>query len=814
MNRSQHSPDPAPVSVFSGPVAGLLTAGLIGPPAQPGLLGRVDRYDLLRVLGQGGMGIVFLARDSETGAQVAVKLPRPEFAGDAELVGRFLREARRLQELNHPNLVRVLDVRELKQGGFFVMPYFDRGSLAQLIRPGVPLAREAILETLVPVAEALRVIHSGGLTHRDIKPGNILLGSDGSVCLADFGLARTVLNDSLIRVGQAQCEGTPAYMSPQMVNGEKEDTRCDIYAFGALVYEMLTGRLPYQGETTSSIREQILAGPPKPIREVNPGADIKLTQLAEWAMAREQRDRYANMGDLAADLRRVAEGKAPLGPHGPGRGLRLPFIPLGTPTQRAVAFMALVLCLGVAFWLLWPHPRLRMIDSFGSHQALNWAAAEPAKINELPGKGLLVPNKSDLFFFSASGGLTYPERWTCKVPGTEELNIGLVTDVNGDGLDEAFVNWTVGTNLGISVVNANGFEVAKFNATGAPPSSENRTSTSALCALRFVRADESWDKRPKLLAALNINYGGDTNVPQRALCCFDFQTGSNEWRYPVGPRIEQVELVDLDGDGRKEIVCGTASPHNGYRGLDGQDDDSHSYVFAFSSRGELLWRTNLSGEFTTSRVFTAGLDTNGRPQLVVWVYVHEVYHATNGLYRSKLVRLDHHGRVLEPQYQPGTCIKSCVPVEFTEHGGTKILCADCEGFVHLLTPDLKPELEVRVYEPEPRRAGTLDHTDLRLIKSGRFIPGDQKQVAVQCWYYFVNSFENPGKLAKPMDTQWAEREEILLLNSDLTIKDRYRIRAKSDRGPKWIAKAADMYGDGQDEILLLHDHVEILKFKR
>ena len=655
-----------------------------------------------------------------------------------------------------------------------------------------------------------------GFTHRDIKPGNILLGSDGSVCLADFGLARTVLNDPVIQPGKEQCEGTPPYMSPQMAAGEKEDTRCDIYAFGALLYEMLTGKPPYQGQTTREIRDRILAGPPKPIAEMNPGADPGLVSLAEGAMAREQRDRYASMADVAADLRRVAEAKAPLGPHGLGRGLRLPFIRLGTATRRSVALVALIVCLGTAFWIIWPHPRLRVIHSFDSAQVPNWASAEPAELDGLPGKELLVANGRDLFFFSASGDSVFPGRshWSCRVPGSELIRHLAGSGLNGDGLDEAFVSWTAGTNLGISVVSANGFEVAKFTATGAPLSSENRDVTSYLHPLRFVPAGEAWDKRPKLLAALDVNYGADTNVPQRALYCFDYQTGSNEWQYPVGPRIEHVELVDLDGDGLKEIVCGSAAPDNKYRGLGGEDDDSHSYIFAFSGKGKLLWRTNLSGEYSSSRVFTAGLDADGRPQLVAWVYTIEIYHATNGLYRSKLVRLDHHGRVLEPQYQPGTCIKSCLAVEFREGGPAHIICADCEGYVHLLKPDLTPERKVRVYDPEPRRAGALDCAEACLVKAGRFITGKEKQVAIQYWSQFSDGFTNPGWHDKRRDTTWCERAEILLLDAGLEVKGRYRSNGKTAPAPKWVAKAADMDGDGLDEILLLNDHVQILKFQR
>jgi len=212
-------------------------------------------------------------------------------------------------------------------------------------------------------------------------------------------------------------------------------------------------------------------------------------------------------------------------------------------------------------------------------------------------------------------------------------------------------------------------------------------------------------------------------------------------------------------------------------------------------------------------VFPAGLDADGRPQLVAWVYTTESYHATNGLYHSKLVRLDHDGRVLEPKYQPGPCIQSCLPVSFGERGPTKYLCADCEGLVHVLRHDLTLERKVPVYHPLPRRPGALDRAELRLIKAGRFIPGNESQIAVHCWSCFTDGFTNPGRHDTPMDKARCEREEILLLDAGLKVKGRYRSKGSTAPAQKWVVKAADMDGDGLDEILLLNNQVEILKFR-
>ena len=311
-----------PVSAFSGPIAELVGHGLLSPPNRPGLLASLDRFEILRVLGGGGMGVVLLARETATGAEVAVKMVRPELAADQQVARRFVREAGHLQKLQHPNIVPVREVSDREAAPYFVMPYFAAGSLARRIVPGKPLAADQVREIASQVCAGLQFAHRRGIIHRDLKPANVLCGAEGKVCLADFGLARSMFNDSILEVDGSQCEGTAPYMSPGVAAGNAEDTRCDIYAFGALVYEMLTGEAPYQGRTTKEIREQIVAGPPRPITDLNPAADPRLVMLVEGAMGRQLRERYADMADVAADLQRIGEGRDPVGPHGLGRNVR------------------------------------------------------------------------------------------------------------------------------------------------------------------------------------------------------------------------------------------------------------------------------------------------------------------------------------------------------------------------------------------------------------------------------------------------------------------------------------------------------------
>jgi serine/threonine protein kinase len=812
---TQHGPEDAqsavmpraadpPASGLAGPLPYLALSAMLEPPPRPGLIGVLGRFEILRVIGAGGVGIVFLARDTRSGQTVALKLLRPEFAAMPTVHAQFLKEAQRLQKLRHPNLVPVSEAGETDKTVFFVMPGFERGSLAHMLKPGVPLDTQAALQIALPLSEALQFVHGKGLIHRDIKPGNLLLGEDGAVCLADFGLARSIFNDSIIDVEREQCEGTAPYMSPAVAAGKAEDTRCDIYAFGAVLYEMLTGRPPYQSPTAKGIREQILAGPPRPIQAMNPKADPRLAQVAAWAMAREQRDRYSNMTDLAADLRRVKEGKPPVGPHGIMHAVRWPLLNLPRNLIGYLAIMAGVAAAVAVIWHFWPQWKISRIASFNSPQVPTWTAAETAEWNGVPGKELLVVENNDLLIFSGSG--SYLDKWHCTVPGCDGLNDFLVSGAQPPGRDEALVAWTVGANLGLSLVNANCYELKRFTAVGSEPSSQNRRATSALEPLRTLRSEESPDGRPKVIAALHMNFGGT----QRALCCFDYENQAMLWQQKLGPLLRFAQVLDLTSNGSRDMICGSAAPNNGYKGDDGSDD-SHSYVFAFSSGGRSLWRTELGGVYSMSQPMLADLKGNGQKEIVVWVYSNEQEHGKVGLDHSRIVHLDRHGKVLE-EYQTETCLCSCLLADLDHDSRTEVVCSDCEGFVHVLNPDLSLRRKERVVDAFARRPGSLDQVDIELIKAGDFGVGGRLHIVAQSFIRRVGQITNPGRFDKPSDAYWFENLEIRVLDAGMKTTARYPIAERATYG--WNVKTADMDGDGFEEILSLSDHVDVLKLRR
>jgi WD40 repeat protein len=295
-----------------------LESRLVDPPLQIGSVASVDGYDVLRVIAEGGMALVMLARSPDDGSPVAIKVMKPSLLDSPRLVQRFVDEARHMAQLDHPNILKVIEWSARRSGPYYVMPYVARGSLAELLRAGAIDATTACT-ILSQVAEALSVAHLRGITHRDVKPSNILLGDDGRALVSDFGLARTVFNDATLDASAAVLEGSAPYVSPGVASGQAEDTRCDIYGLGATLYEMLTGRAPYSGPNAAEVLAQVRAGPPVPVLSVNPRASKALAKVCETCMARDLRDRYATMADVCADLLEIQAGARPLGRRTPHR---------------------------------------------------------------------------------------------------------------------------------------------------------------------------------------------------------------------------------------------------------------------------------------------------------------------------------------------------------------------------------------------------------------------------------------------------------------------------------------------------------------
>jgi len=342
------------------------------------------------------------------------------------------------------------------------------------------------------------------------------------------------------------------------------------------------------------------------------------------------------------------------------------------------------------------------------------------------------------------------------------------------------------------------------------PMNKNPSANSGLVPLRISRRAETADRSTRLLTVLRTAYGGRP----RALMCFDFETGSALWRYDLGPFVLSAEAVDLDGDGLQDFVCGTSAPDNGNHANDGTDD-AHSYALAFSSYGTNLWRRVLGEELTGGRVLLANVGATEGVGLFACRHTTEFMHHSNSTALGQIWRLDRKTGKDLASYQAPSCFVSWQALEDLGTPEARILASDCYGYIHVLrASDLSPvRLPVKVVNAMPRRAGSYDSTDLQIIKIGRFAPGIGQQVLAQTEQVRQLEHEWFGNHNEPPDLIEYENREILLLNSDLELMARYEVASHATAKQAWTVKAMDMDGDGIEEILLLSDHVEILKFR-
>ena len=279
------------------------------PPAGPTVFN--DRYELHRKLAQGGMANVYLARDLLLDRPVAVKVMFPEHARDQAFVERFRREATAAANLNHPNIVAIYDWGQQHGTYYIVMEYVEGRPLSEIIRSEGPLHPNRAAEITADVAAALAFAHRNGVVHRDVKPGNILITATGQVKVADFGIAQASSNsDATLNLTQAGAVmGTATYFSPEQAQGHTVDPRSDLYSLGCVLYEMLTARPPFTGDTPVAIAYKHVQEQPFPPTTVNPSVPAELEAIDMRLLQKDPADRYASAEDLRSDLRRFLEGK-------------------------------------------------------------------------------------------------------------------------------------------------------------------------------------------------------------------------------------------------------------------------------------------------------------------------------------------------------------------------------------------------------------------------------------------------------------------------------------------------------------------------
>ncbi len=268
-----------------------------------------ERYRLLRELARGGMAVVWEALDTLLDRPVAVKVLHPQFANDPEFLERFRREARAAASLAHPNIVAIFDVGEDRTSGtpFIVMELAEGESLKERIRRSGLLPEGEVRETGAALAGALEYAHRRGVVHRDVKPQNVLVGADGRVRLADFGIAQALAASGLTRTGAVM--GSVHYLAPELARGQPATPAADVYGLGVVLYEMATGLVPFTGETELAVALAHAQQRPVPPRTLNPRLAPSLEAAILRALAKRPEDRFGSAAELGRALSAPSAGQ-------------------------------------------------------------------------------------------------------------------------------------------------------------------------------------------------------------------------------------------------------------------------------------------------------------------------------------------------------------------------------------------------------------------------------------------------------------------------------------------------------------------------
>ncbi|MGA2591229.1 MAG: protein kinase [Bryobacteraceae bacterium] len=376
----------------------------------------ISHYQIVEKLGEGGMGVVYKARDLRLDRFVCIKILHPEQLKDESRKQRFIQEAKAASSLNHPNIVTIHEIDQANGIDFMVME-FVAGKTLQQLTPGGGMPVADVLKYAIPIARALAAANAAGIVHRDVKPGNIMVGANGIVKVLDFGLAKLTAPeapaDDATHTIQAHTEegaivGTAAYMSPEQAQAKPVDARSDIFSFGAMLYEMLTGRRAFQGANTMSTLAAILEKEPAPLAERDARIPRELERVVMRCLRKDPERRFQTMADLRVELEELKEDSdsGKLTPAQPARASR------GRPWLVFGLSAALVLLAGAGGWLWWHSQPPRTVVHPLTRLTYTGAAVFPA-----------ISRDGKLLAYQAAVGEPNPDIWVQQIGGGKAIRI-------------------------------------------------------------------------------------------------------------------------------------------------------------------------------------------------------------------------------------------------------------------------------------------------------------------------------------------------------------------------------------------------------
>ena len=552
------------------------------------LVGKVlGAYSVISVLGVGGMGEVYLARDERLGRRLALKILPSEFVADKDRVERFAREARAVSALNHPNIVTVYDIGQLNGTHFIAMEHVAGQTLREKIQAArrQPLDPKEVVEIALQISAALAAAHEEGVIHRDIKPENLMLRRDDYVKVLDFGLAKlTEKQRSLLQTRKDDSDpaatrpgavlGTLRYMSPEQAEGIEVDGRCDIFSLGVVLYELLTGSPPFKGDKPAVILDAIAHHTPLSLTQLRPDVHPELASIVNKMLEKDRERRFQSAEELRLELKRLKRELDSSPSHSSGSNPSLLAARASLPKYKlavAVAIVTLLAVIGLAAWNFWPSA-----DSGTSP----WLAAYTTRLTDFPGEERnpsLSPNGEIVYYARLVKG-QWDVFWQ-RIGGSKPTNLTEDSDADDtqpacspDGQSIVFRSERKGG--GLFVMGATGENVRQLSRFGHNPA-WSPDSQNIVCGTDYILDPKRRVAKSRLLI-INVASGQDRVLLEA------HDVAQPRW----SPNGHRIAYFSRNADNRRDVW--TVAP-DGSNARQVTDDEAVDWNPVWSADGKYLY---------------------------------------------------------------------------------------------------------------------------------------------------------------------------------------------------------------------------------